>query len=104
MWLRQRILRRSVRYGRRNKIFENVRAVTEKNQRKALDLYNDLLTLREPPMRILFLLSKQFRQMTLAKKMSGEGAAQSEIASRLGVPSFAAPESADLCTAYVRGA
>ena len=27
--------------------------------------------------------------MTLAKKMSGEGAAQSEIASRLGVPSFA---------------
>ena len=72
-----------------NKIFEMVRAVTEKNQRKALDLYNDLLTLREPPMRILFLLSKQFRQMTLAKKMSGEGAAQSEIASRLGVPSFA---------------
>ena len=72
-----------------NKIFEMVRAVTEKNQRKALDLYNDLLTLREPPMRILVLLSKQFRQMTLAKKMSGEGAAQSEIASRLGVPSFA---------------
>ena len=72
-----------------NKIFEMVRAVTEKNQRKALDLYNDLLTLREPPMRILLLLSKQFRQMTLAKKMSGEGAAQSEIASRLGVPSFA---------------
>lgn len=72
-----------------NKIFEMVRAVTEKNQRKALDLYNDLLTLREPPMRILFLLSKQFCQMTLAKKMSGEGAAQSEIASRLGVPSFA---------------
>ena len=72
-----------------NKIFEMVRAVTEKNQRKALDLYNDLLTLREPPMRFLFLLSKQCRQMTLAKKMSGEGAAQSEIASRLGVPSFA---------------
>ena len=56
-----------------NKIFDMVRAVTEKNQRKALDLYNDLLTLREPPMRILFLLSKQFRQMCLAKKMSVEG-------------------------------
>ena len=27
--------------------------------------------------------------MCLAKKMSGEGAAQSEIASRLGIPSFA---------------
>ena len=72
-----------------NKIFDMVRAVTEKNQRKALDLYNDLLTLREPPMRILFLLSKQFRQMCLAKKMSVEGASQNEIATRLGVPSFA---------------
>ena len=72
-----------------NKIFDMVRAVTEKNQRKALDLYNDLLTLREPPMRILFLLSKQFRQMCFAKKMSVEGASQNEIATRLGVPSFA---------------
>ena len=73
-----------------NKIFDMVRAVTERNQRRALDLYNDLLTLREPPMRILFLLSKQFRQMCLAKKMAGEGASQNEIATRLGVPSFVA--------------
>ena len=73
-----------------NKIFDMVRAVTERNQRRALDLYNDLLTLREPPMRILFLLSKQFRQMCLAKKMAGEGASQNEIATRLGIPSFVA--------------
>ena len=39
-----------------NKIFDMVRAVTEKNQKRALDLYYDLLTLKEPPMRILFLL------------------------------------------------
>ena len=44
-----------------NKIFDMVRAVTEKNQKKALELYYDLLTLKEPPMRILFLLAKQFR-------------------------------------------
>ena len=83
-----------------NKIFEMVRAVTEKNQRKALDLYNDLLTLREPPMRILFLLSKQFRQMVLAKKMAGEGAAQSEIASKLGVQSFVARNLLSCARAY----
>ena len=46
-----------------NKIFDMVRAVTEKNQKRALDLYYDLLTLREPPMRILFLLAIQFRQI-----------------------------------------
>lgn len=72
-----------------NKIFDMVRAVTEKNQKRALDLYYDLLTLKEPPMRILFLLAKQYRQMFLAKQLSGEGASQNEIMSRLGVPAFA---------------
>ena len=32
-----------------NRIFEMIRAVTEKKQRKALDLYQDLLALKEPP-------------------------------------------------------
>ena len=73
-----------------NKIFDMVRAVTERNQKRALELYYDLLTLKEPPMRILFLLAKQFHQLFLAKKMSEEGVAQPEIASRLGVPSFVA--------------
>lgn len=71
-----------------NKIFDMVRAVTEKNQKRALDLYYDLLTLKEPPMRILFLLAKQFRQLLLTKKLSQEGASQNDIATRLGVPSF----------------
>ena len=35
-----------------NHIFEMIRAVTEKNQKKALDLYYELLALKEPPMRI----------------------------------------------------
>lgn len=72
-----------------NKIFAMVSAVTAKNQRKALDLYNDLLTLREPPMRILALLSKEFRAMCLAKKMSVENASIKEIAPRIGKPEFA---------------
>ena len=83
-----------------NHIFDMVDAVAAGNQRKALDLYNDLLTLREPPMRILFLLSKQFRQMVLAKKMAGEGAAQSEIASKLGVQSFVARNLLSCARAY----
>ena len=73
-----------------NKIFEMVRAVTEKNQKRALELYYDLLTLKEPPMRILFLLAKQFRQLFLAKQYAAEGLSRNEIASRLGVPVFVA--------------
>ncbi|WP_373214368.1 DNA polymerase III subunit delta [Ruminococcus sp. 5_1_39BFAA] len=71
-----------------NKIFDMVRAVTEKNQKRALDLYYDLLTLKEPPMRILFLLAKQFRQLLLTKKFMQAGMSQPEIASGLSVPSF----------------
>ena len=41
-------------------IFEMVNAVADKNQRKALDLYYELLALKEPPMRILFLLTREY--------------------------------------------
>lgn len=83
-----------------NKIFDMVRAVTEKNQKRALELYYDLLTLKEPPMRILFLLAKQFRQLLLTKKLSSEGASQAEIASRLGVPSFVVRNIASCARSY----
>lgn len=39
-----------------NHIFDMVNAVADKDQRRALDLYYDLLALKEPPMRILFLM------------------------------------------------
>lgn len=83
-----------------NKIFDMVRAVTEKNQKKALELYYDLLTLKEPPMRILFLLAKQFRQLLLTKQLFAEGASQNEVASRLGVPSFVVRNIASCARSY----
>ena len=83
-----------------NKIFDMVRAVTEQNQKRALDLYYDLLTLKEPPMRILFLLAKQFRQLLLVKEYTEEGVAQPEMASRLGVPSFVVRNIASCARSY----
>lgn len=73
-----------------NKIFDMVRAVTDRNQKKALELYYDLLSLREPPMRILYLLARQYRQLMLTREMVLEGHGQNEISTRLGIPSFAA--------------
>lgn len=72
-----------------NRIFDMVRAVTEKNQKRALELYYDLLTLKEPPMRILFLLARQYRQLLLARQFAQSNLAQPEIASKLGIPAFA---------------
>lgn len=83
-----------------NRIFDMVRAVTEKNQKRALDLYYDLLTLKEPPMRILFLLAKQYRQLLQVKQFAAAGLAQPEMASKLGVPSFAVRNIASCARAY----
>lgn len=72
-----------------NRIFEMVQAITEKDQRKALDLYADLLSMKEPPMRILFLITRQFNQLMQLKSLSGQGLDRSELAKKAGIPPFA---------------
>lgn len=72
-----------------NKIFEMINAVSEKRQKQALDLYYDLLTLKEPPMRILFLMMRQFQKLMLIKELAGQGADNRAIASKAGMPEFA---------------
>lgn len=72
-----------------NHIFDMVTAIAEKRQKDALELYYDLLTLREPPMRILFLITRQCNLLLQAKAMKDRGASNKEIASSLGVPPFA---------------
>ena len=67
-----------------------IRAVAEKNQRQAMQLYDDLVTLKEPPMRIMFLIAKQFNQLLQVKELAGKGAQKGEIASKVKVPPFVA--------------
>lgn len=73
-----------------NHIFDMVNAVADKNQRRALDLYYDLLALKEPPMRILFLMIRQYRILFQVKGLSGQGYGKKEIASKAGLHPFAA--------------
>lgn len=72
-----------------NKIFDMVNAIAERNQKKALDLYYDLLALKEPPMRILFLIARQFQILLKVKELSGRGYDSKFIAQKAGVPEFA---------------
>lgn len=72
-----------------NRIFDMVQAITEKNQKKALDLYADLLAMKEPPMRILFLIARQFNQLLQLKSLGGQGMDKGEMARRAGIPPFA---------------
>lgn len=72
-----------------NKIFDMVNSISQKQQKQALDLYYDLLTLKEPPMRILFLILRQFQKLMLIKELTGQGADNRTIASKAGMPEFA---------------
>ncbi len=72
-----------------NRIFDMVQAITEKDQRKALELYEDLLSMKEPPMRILYLITRQFNQLLLLKGLSKEGLERGEMAKKVGIPPFA---------------
>ena len=73
-----------------NHIFEMVNAVAEQNQKKALDLYYDLLALKEPPMRILFLMTREYRLLFHVKALAEQGYGRKEIASKAGIHPFAA--------------
>ncbi|RKD32170.1 DNA polymerase III subunit delta [Lacrimispora algidixylanolytica] len=73
-----------------NKIFDMVAAIVNRQTRKAMDLYEDLLTLKEPPMRILFLIARQFNQLLQVKELMGKGLDKTGIATKLKVPTFAA--------------
>ncbi len=71
-----------------NQIFDMVNAVADKQQRKALDYYYDLLALKEPPMRILFLLARQFKLLLEVKTLDKQGYARKDIASKTGLHPF----------------
>lgn len=73
-----------------NRIFEMVSAIVSGNIKKAMDLYEDLLVLKEPPMRILFLIARQFNQLLQVRELTEKGSQRSEIASALKVPPFVA--------------
>lgn len=68
-----------------NRIFEMVEAVAQKNQKQALDLYYDLIALKEAPMKILALIARQFNMLLQVKEMKQKGYQETEIASQTGL-------------------
>ena len=73
-----------------NKIFDMVEAVAAKQQKQALDYYYDLLALKEPPMRILYLLARQFKLLMEVKDLSVRGYDKPQIAKTAGLHPFVA--------------
>lgn len=83
-----------------NRIFDMVEAVAMKRQKKALDYYYDLLALKEPPMRILYLLTRQFRLLLEVKELKKKGLGKQQIAGTAGLHPFAAGKYMEQCQRF----
>lgn len=73
-----------------NQIFDMINAIADKRQKEAMELYYDLLTLKEPPMRILFLLARQFNLLLQVKELKKKGYPTKTIGENVGLPGFVA--------------
>lgn len=74
------------------KIFDLVKAVGEKKLEKSLDIYNNLIVMKEQPLMILAMLTRQFRLILQCKSLSLKGYSLNEIADKLEVRSFVVKE------------
>lgn len=73
-----------------NHIFDMVGAIADRKQEKALELYYELLAQKEPPMRILFLIARQFNLLMQVKELGGKGYQNKVIGEKVGLPGFIA--------------
>ncbi|SFB72078.1 DNA polymerase III subunit delta [Butyrivibrio sp. YAB3001] len=85
-----------------NRIFAMMDAIVEKNQKRAINLYYDLLALKEPPAKILALITRQFNLMLQIKEMSDNHKNNSAIASAVKLAPFLVGKYVNWAKAYTR--
>lgn len=71
-----------------SQVFRMLDAATEGRSQVALSLYYDMLALREPSMRIMYLIGRQCNQLLLVREMAAAGAGSGQIASELKLQPF----------------
>lgn len=71
-----------------DKVFDMINAMALGNSDKAIRLYSDLLALKEPPIKILVLISRQYERLLAVKSMLEDGNGKQAIIDRLGIRPF----------------
>lgn len=71
-------------------IFDMINAIADRKQKRALELYYELLALKEPPMRILSLITRQFNLLLQVKELAEKGYQGRAIGEKVGLPGFIA--------------
>lgn len=66
-----------------DRVFDMLAAKLSGNVPKALSLFEDLLALRVAPMKVLFLMERQFQQVYALRDLAGQGLSDAQLADRL---------------------
>lgn len=74
----------------KGRIFDLTDAIAEKNTVRALKLLNDMIILKEPLPKILFMIARHFRHILEMKLLTARGMSLNEAASRIGISPYAA--------------
>ena len=74
----------------KSRIFDLTDAIAEKKSARALGLLNDMIILKEPVPKILFMIARQFRQILQIRLLQEEGCGPGEVASRMGMSPYIA--------------
>lgn len=71
-----------------NHIFDMISAIGQRQQARALNLYYELLAQKEPPMKILSLLARQFNSLLEIKELRKKGYDSHGIEKKMNIASF----------------
>ena len=81
-------------------IFEMTDAIADGNRRGAMELYLKMLRLQEKPERILYFITRQFRQLLVVAEMIALGSDPEEVAQQAGIQKFLYRKYADWCARF----
>lgn len=71
-----------------NRVFDMISYLSQKKQKETLQLYYDLLALREAPMKILALMARQFNMLLQIKTLKDKGFPQKTVAEKMKIQPF----------------
>jgi DNA polymerase-3 subunit delta len=74
----------------KSRIFDLTDAISGKRSTQAMRILNELMVMKEPLPRILFMITRQFRQILEMKLMTEKGLSPGEAASKLGIMPYVA--------------
>ena len=84
-------------------VFRMIDEMTLGHQKKAMDIYYDLISQKEPPMRILYLISRQFNQLFQIQELGRLGYSRDRIAQQIGAQGFVVRKGQDLARRFESG-